>query len=125
MQQWLSSGSTGAGATRTDTGGEVTVSVTWKGPAAGPVFDVAMDTHSVDLDGYDLRSLAELGLQDGTSVKPQSWDALKGGHHRSGTLTFPATRQDGSPLIRPGSGSLTLVLRGIGGVSERTFDWSW
>ncbi|HJQ29532.1 MAG TPA: hypothetical protein VJ827_09330 [Rubrobacter sp.] len=36
-------------ATRTGEGGGVSVAATWKGRRTGPVFEVAMDTHSVDL----------------------------------------------------------------------------
>src|SRR5215212_7345307 len=45
---------------QTNTGGQVTLVVTWAGPGGGPVFSVAMDTHSVNLDRYDLRQLAVL-----------------------------------------------------------------
>ena len=65
-------------ATQTSEGGGVTVAVTWQGPSAGPVFDVAMDTHSVDLDGYDLRQLAVLRNDQGQEVRPNGWDAPAG-----------------------------------------------
>lgn len=104
--------------------GNVTVDVTWKGRAAGPVFTVAMDTHSVDLDGYDLRTLALLRTDQGTEVQPASWDAPKGGHHREGTLTFPTTTADGKPLLGPETRSFELIIRGIAGVPERKFRWT-
>lgn len=104
--------------------GNVTVDVTWKGRAAGLVFTVAMDTHSVDLDSYDLRTLAVLRTDQGTEAQPTSWDAAKGGHHREGTLTFPATTADGKPLLAPETRSFALTIRGIAGVPERTFRWT-
>ena len=52
------------------------------------VFAVAMDTHSVDLDGYDLSTLVVLQTGDGRETMPVSWDAPKGGHHRKGKLVF-------------------------------------
>jgi len=109
-------------ATQTSEGGAVTVAVTWKGPSAGPVFDVAMDTHS-DLDGYDLKKLAVLRNDRGKEVRPSGWDAPKGGHHREGTLTFLQRAPDGSSVIGPDTREITLVIRDVAGVPERRFEW--
>ena len=110
-------------ATQTNEGGQVTIDVTWAGATAGPTFQVALNTHAVDLDGVDLRQLATLRVDDGPALQPSIWDAPKGGHHRSGTLTFPASTADGSPTITPGSHSLQLVIRDVAGVAERSFQW--
>lgn len=112
-----------SGTTQTNEGGQVTIKVTWSGASAGAVFDVVMDTHAVDLDGYDLAQLAVLRV-DGREVQPSGWDAPKGGHHRRGTLTFPATATDGSPLIAPGMRTVELVIRDVAGVPERVFRWT-
>ena len=112
---------TGAG-TRTNEGGQVTVKVTWKGVAAGPVFDVALDTHAVDLDGYDLRQLATLRT-DGGEAQPAEWTAPKGGHHREGNLVFPAT-VGGRPTIGDGTRRIELIVRNVAGVAERRFEWT-
>jgi len=53
-----------------------------------PAAQVAMDTHSVDLDGFDLKTLARVRLDGGAWAAPTAWDAPKGGHHREGTLAF-------------------------------------
>src|SRR5512136_2348800 len=68
-------------ATKTSEAGSVTVKVTW--PALGPglSFAVVMDTHSVDLDGVDLRQSAVLRTDKGLEVRPSGWEAPKGGHH--------------------------------------------
>jgi hypothetical protein len=110
--------------TQTNEGGQVTIKATWQGLSAGPVFDVVMDTHAVDLDGYDLTQLAVLRIDGGREVQPAGWDAPKGGHHREGTLTFPTTAADGSPLIAPGTRTIELVIRDVAGVSERVFRWT-
>ena len=120
-------GPTAPGAAQTSEGGQVTVKVTWKGAQgadAGPVFAVALDTHSVDLDGIDLRTLAVLRTSDGREAQPTSWNAPKGGHHREGELTFPATATDGSPLNGATTETITLTIRDIAGVAERSFQWS-
>ncbi len=111
------------GATRTNEGGQVTIAATWLGSSAGMVFSVAMNTHAVDLDSYDLKQLATLRIDGGREVQPTSWEAPKGGHHRSGTLTFPATDTDGRPLIASGTRTIELVIRDVAGVPERVFAW--
>ncbi|MEW6635392.1 MAG: hypothetical protein AB1425_01105 [Actinomycetota bacterium] len=111
-------------ATQTSEGGEVTVEVTWKGESAGPVFDVTMDTHSVNLDSYDLRKQAVLRNDRGQEVRARAWDAPKGGHHREGTLSFPEKTADGEDLIGPDTRKIELVIRDVAGVPERSFEWS-
>lgn len=103
--------------TNTDAQGQVTVQVTprafgeerWK-------FDVVLDTHSVDLD-YDMTAVAALSDGGGTAYKPVAWEgAVPGGHHREGVLVFAP--------IDPIPPSVTLTIRGVGGVSERSFTWN-
>jgi hypothetical protein len=110
-------------ASQTLDGGSVSVTATWNGLAAGPVFSIAMDTHSVDLDDIDLSVLAVLRV-DGVEVTATSWDAPKGGHHREGMLMFPDTRADGTPLIGAGTSTIDLVVRDVAGVPERVFQWT-
>ena len=113
-----------AGATQTDEGGQVTIAATLQRSDAETVFNVAMNTHAVDLDGYDLKQLAVLRIDGGREVQPTTWEAPKGGHHRSGTLTFPATGADGTPLIASGAHTIELVIRDVAGVPERSFRWT-
>ncbi len=110
--------------TQTSEGGQVTVVVTWQGRQAGPVFSVTLDTHSVDLDSLDLGQLAVLRTDTGVEVRPSGWDAPNGGHHRSGTLAFPASGPDGRPLLGEGTRSVELAIRDVAGVPERTFQWT-
>ena len=111
---------------RTSQGGNVTVEVTWDKTAASAggslQFKVVMDTHSVDLDSVDLAKLAVLRDDGGKEVSPERWDAPAGGHHRSGTLVFPAVVGGGS-LISPQTKFVELVLRDVAGVKERSFKW--
>jgi len=112
-----------SGATQTNEGGQVSIAATLQGGGAETIFNVAMNTHAVDLDGYDLKQLAVLWIDGGREVQPASWEAPKGGHHRSGTLTFPATGPDGKPLIASGAHTIELMIRGVAGVPERVFAW--
>ncbi|HEX2916393.1 MAG TPA: hypothetical protein VH186_36870 [Chloroflexia bacterium] len=113
-----------AALSKTSEGGQVTVKATWQGVGSGLTFQVSLDTHSVDLDSYDLARMAVLRTAEGQEVKPNGWEAAKGGHHRSGTLTFPVTAPDGRKLLGPDTRSFELVLKGVGGVPERVLSWS-
>lgn len=110
-------------AIQTNEGGQVTITVTWQGKSAGPVFSVEMDTHTVDLDSYNLQQLAVLRLDQGQEIAPSSWNTLAGGHHRRGTLAFPSTRPNGTPVIKPKTQRVELIIRNVSGVPERIFQW--
>ena len=106
------------GLSRTDDQREVTVKVTWNGRGDPPAFEVVLDTHSVDLDSYDLGLTSVLKTGRGQELAPTGWDAEKGGHHRSGNLLFGSLDQ------KELSGDhLELVIKDINGVPERSFHW--
>jgi hypothetical protein len=74
-----------------------------------------MNTHTVDLV-EDMTAVCTLKDDQGREYHPVSWNgAPPGGHHRKGVLEFPAL--DGSTK------SVTLVIRNVGGVPERAFEW--
>ena len=110
-------GSTGQ-QTQTSEGGQVTVTVSWAGPSAGAVFDVKLDTHSVDLDAVDLAN-AVLRNDRGETMRARPWPAAKGGHHREGSLTFDGNASE----FFSGAKWVELVLTGIGDLPERTLRW--
>lgn len=88
--------------------GAVTVIASWV-PGASSA-RVALDTHSVELDGFDLTVLARVRLDGGPWVSPTLWDAPKGGHHRSGTLTFASLE----PAQITGARLIELEVRDVG-----------
>jgi hypothetical protein len=95
----------------------VTVAVKPTDLAVGaPVaFDIAMNTHSVDL-GDDMTKIALLRDDSGKEYQPTAWDGpAGGGHHREGTLTFPAL------TAKPRY--VELVIKGLAKVPERVFKW--
>lgn len=108
--------------TQVNEGGEVTVKATWLANQTAPTFAIVLDTHSVALDGYDLRELAVLRA-DGRESAPTNWEAPAGGHHRTGTLSFPTAAADGTPLITAQTRQVELILRGLGDVPERVLTW--
>ena len=96
----------------------MTVVVDWEGPADGAVFDVKLDTHSVDLDALDLAD-AILRNDRGDTLSAQPWAAPKGGHHREGALTF----EGNTASFFTGAKWVELVLSGVGDLAERTLRW--
>lgn len=107
-----------AGGTQTSEGGQVTVVATWNGAAAGAVFDIKLDTHSMNLDALDL-SNAVLRNDRGQTLTALPWTATKGGHHREGTLRFGG---DAATLLA-GAKWIELILAGVGDIAERTLRW--
>ncbi len=106
-----------------DEQGAVSVAVTplnMSGDAPTLDFEIAMNTHSVDL-GMDLATLATLTTDDGRTVNAMLWDAVPGGHHVSGILSFPA-EEAGTAVIANAS-QLTLTIHDVD-APERIFSWS-
>ena len=93
--------------TRTATVGAVDVTITpTRVDATGATFDLAFDTHSVDLD-LDIARQATLTV-DGQPWNDSAWDGTgPGGHHREGTLTFTAAG--------PAAGDAVLSIEGLDG----------
>ncbi len=105
---------------RSNAEGSVTIALKWLSGEKGIlVFQVAMDTHSVNLDQVDLIKQARLRDNTGQEYSPASWNAPLGGHHRSGTLTF-----DIPDSVKSGSArSFEIVIRDVAGIEQRVFDW--
>lgn len=108
-----------SGEPRTDSQGEVTVTVEpvnvseksgdWK-------FKITTDTHSTELD-YDPRESVVLINANGGEIKPTSYEGdPPGGHHRTGAVLFPH--------LDPYPQTITVVVKGVGGIERRTFSWN-
>ena len=108
------------GKVQTNAEGNVTIEVEWGGAQDGSlVFNVSMDTHSIDLDGYDLARLAVLRDDTGQEYQPVSWNTAGGGHHQSGVLTFPLPDS-----VNQGKGKyVEMIIRGVAGIEERVLKW--
>lgn len=112
-----------ANLTKSDAQGAVTLEITpinLENPGDAVIFEVLMDTHSVDLS-MDLAQLAVLSTDTGKTVQATLWDAPRGGHHVEGKLSFPSTK-DGSDLL-DGAKSVTITITNVDALS-RTFIWS-
>ena len=105
------------GLTKQDRQGPVTVAITLLAPVVGAPFKakVALDTHSVALDGIAFEQAVLLRAPDGTDIAPTGVEQAAGsGHHREAVLVF-------QPLAQPGS--VRLIVKNVGGVAERSFTW--
>ena len=102
--------------TKEQAGGNVTVSVTpiTLRPEFPASFDVAFETHSVELD-FAIENIARLTDERGTRYTPHWQGSPPGGHHRKGTLVF-------TPDI-PKPTTITLVFRDIANIPNPPFTW--
>jgi len=79
-------------------------------------FEIILNTHSVEIT-EDLTALSVLINEKGAEYKPTVWNGDPvGGHHRSGILHFGK--------IIPSPQTATLIIRRVGGIAERRFEWS-
>lgn len=79
-------------------------------------FYVQLDTDSGDLSKYDLSRISVLRDLSGGEYQPEAWLPWSiDGSHRKGLLLFHR--------VELGSGGVELVIRGVGGVTERSYRW--
>lgn len=101
---------------KTVAGGGVTVKVTYLEQTVHESrFLVSLDTHSVNLDSYDLKSLALIRDDTGLVMRPTAVENKGSGHHREVVLTFPRPSNDRKWL--------EVVIRDVAEVKERLFRW--
>ncbi|MGE5848789.1 MAG: hypothetical protein ACM362_01520 [Candidatus Methylomirabilota bacterium] len=107
-----------AAARQSVSGGGVTVDVTFlKDRADAVAFQVVLDTHSGNLDGYRFEEIARLRDTRGNELGPAAVEGAKGsGHHREATVRFT--------WPEPKPKTLELVVKGVAGVPERVFRWT-
>ena len=109
-------GAAAPGTSRSVAGGGVTVKVTYLEQTHHESrFSVVLDTHSVNLDVYDLKSLSLMRDDTGLAMQPTGAENKGSGHHREIILTFPRPSMDRKWL--------ELVIKDIAGVKTRTFRW--
>ena len=79
-------------------------------------FEVRMNSHSETL-GEDMVAVSSLKDSSGQVYQASAWQGSEpGGHHRKGVLEFP--------VLEENTDSITLTIRRVANVPERTFEWS-
>jgi hypothetical protein len=110
-------GAAASNTTQTVSGGGVAAKVTYLNPKSNddPRFQVVLDTHSVALDGYDLKTITVLRDDTGKSYLPTEVESKGSGHHREVTVIFPKVAGEAKRL--------EVVIKDVAGMKERTFRW--
>lgn len=102
-------------AIQSDSQATIQVDVTPQISASQTAFSIQLTTHSGSMD-FSVEQIASLSDSTGKTYFPIQWDGSPpGGHHRSGTLLFGP--------VSPGAQTITLSLKGIGGI-DRVFSWN-
>lgn len=84
-------------------------------PGQPLVFEIALNTHSVDLSD-DMVKISLLRDDRGKEYAPLAWEGTApGGHHRQGKLKFAA--------LTTAPKYIELVIKNLAKVSERVFRW--
>jgi nanoRNase/pAp phosphatase (c-di-AMP/oligoRNAs hydrolase) len=114
--------------TREDGQNGVRVALTYLNPLKGMdnkelVFEVSMNTHSVNLDGYDFAKIMVLRDDKGNIHQALGAGGHKGGgHHRGGTVRFPGVDKEGNSILQ-GAKYFEILVRGVADVPERVLRW--
>lgn len=88
------------------------------------IFEVYLNTHSVDLEKIDYANQAILRTNSGLEVKKDFTWILTGGsgHHIKGLLKIP-NKINGNKILDKDSLYIELELLNIGGTSSKKFKW--
>ena len=78
-------------------------------------FEVRMNSHSETL-GEDMVAVSSVKDSAGRIYQATAWQGSEpGGHHRKGVLEFPKLENN--------TESITLIIRKVAKVPQRTFEW--
>lgn len=115
---WLHTLEAQGGASQSVGGGGVTVTATLLNKSGDDAtFQVALDTHSVNLDVYKFEEIVRLRDNQGREISPKVVEDVQGGgHHRRATVRFTGPE--------PKPNKVELVVKGVAGVPERLFQWT-
>lgn len=101
------------GESKSDNGeGEVTVTAEFTESAGMLVFNIAVNTHSVDLSAFNPNTQINLERNDGTAIPAERIESSGSGHHQEFTLYFPKVE-----------GTIRLIVRDLAGVPRREIVW--
>lgn len=103
------------GVSRQVAGGGVTVTATLLPDRENrTIIKLALSTHSVNLDGYKLETIASLRDDQGNVYPLEAVEkASGGGHHREAVLRFAGVSQ--------GARAIEFTVANVAGVQERVF----
>ncbi len=115
--------------TRRHQGDAVEISLTYMNPLGQAedgnlTFEMRMNTHSVELDQYQMEKLSFLKDDQGNEYPALGlFNPGGGGHHRFGMLKFAPKGKGGREIAGQGSKYFQIIIRNVAGVKERSFRW--
>lgn len=92
---------------------EVAIIPTVPIPREKMVFQVSLNTHSVELD-YDYTQIVTLSDDQGNTYNPLEWTGGNGGHHLEGDLIF-------EPLTK----GVKIITLNIDGIDNQQVSFEW
>ena len=106
--------------TRKDKQGSVTVNAKYliskENTDKQSVFQLSFDTHSVDLDKYDIEKVSYIQFDDQAPINGGVWDFTGSAHHFKGFITYKKSVPEERKTLR-------LLIRDVAGVSVRVLEW--
>lgn len=110
-----------------DTQGEVTIKIAFLNPTHQDEdyfnFEVYLNTHSVELDKYDLGEITTLFIGNNMKIMEGiEWEALGGGHHISGMLKVPR-EYEGEKTNYVEEDFIELEIKDLADIASRKFKW--
>lgn len=113
--------------TRTNEEGAVEIDVTFLNPIENDqefwIFRVAMNTHSVNLDKYNLSELITFTLDGNNQVQNELIVEKKGvGHHIMHYIKVPK-EINGQQVIKENINFISIEIKEVDNVALRTFEW--
>lgn len=108
--------------------GNVSVSIKWLGFDENNkkllMFEVELNTHSVDLSNVSLDKMSVASNDAGVRVDSgMIWEEISdAGHHVSGYLKVP-NEQNGRRLVDNSTKYIRIEIKGLAKVSSRVFEW--
>lgn len=79
-------------------------------------FRLVLDTHSVNLEQYDIQQLSSLIIDNGAPIEASKWQPTGASHHFNGVLSF-------SKELPSEEHTIKLIVKNIDNVEERVFEW--
>jgi hypothetical protein len=115
--------------TRRHQGDAVEIALTYMNPLGQAqdgnlTFEMRMNTHSVELDQYQMEKLSFLKDDQGNEYPALGlFSPGGGGHHRYGMLKFAPKAKEGREIAGQGRKYFQVIIRDVAGVKERSFRW--
>lgn len=115
--------------TRTNGEGAVEIDITFLNPLENDqqfwVFKVAMNTHSVNLDKYNLSELTTFKVDGNNQLQKEVVIEKKGAGHHIMHYIKVSKEINGQKVIKENIKSISIEIKDVDNVALRTFEWDF